>query len=419
MSTLNDSNWWSRFRGAWRGGGNGSRLDKGSDALPFTGDSTAGGNVINPEKALKLATVWACVRLRSETIASLPFHLRDDNKEIAKDHPLYRIIHDQPNADMTASEFWEAMVASQELNGNGYALIRRNGLKTVIALELLDPECMSVSRSKTGEIQYKYDKKHEDGGIYNEDEILHLKGFSLDGLVGLSAIKYQSAVIGGQIDANSAANAEFKNNLKAGGFLKTGDKVLNEEQRNRLRDNLATFGKPENIGKWMVLEAGMEPVSSASIRINPEDAQLLESRYFGVEEICRTFKTPPQLIYHMNKASSWASSLEQMNLGYLTYGLRPTLVRIEQMVARKLLTPEERKKYTPKFSVEGLLRADSAGRSSFYSQLLQNGVMTRNEVRALEDLPAHAGADQLTVQLNLTPIDLLGRNNEQTKDQAD
>lgn len=419
MSTLNDSNWWSRFRGSWRGGGNDTRLDKDGTASPFVGDSTAGGNSITPDKALKLATVWACVRLRSETIASLPFHLRDDNKDLAKGHPLYRILHDQPNADMTASEFWEAMVASQELDGNAYALIRRNALKTVVALEFLDPESMYVSRSKTGEIKYTYKKGSKNEEVYNDEDILHLKGFSLDGLVGLSAIKYQSAVIGGQIDANKAANSEFKNNLKAGGFLKTGEKTLNTEQRDRLRKNLATFGEAQNAGKWMVLEAGMEPASASSIRISAQDAQLLENRRFGIEEICRTFKTPPQLIYHMEKASSWASSLEQMNLGYLTYGLRPTLVRIEQMVTRKLLTPEERKKYKPKFAVEGLLRADSAGRSSFYSQLLQNGVMTRNEVRALEDLPAHSGADQLTVQLNLTPIELLGKNNEQTKDKGD
>lgn len=413
MSTLNDTNWWTRFKNAWRGGGS-SRLDKGEKAIPFSSDSTASGSSVNAHSALKLATVWACVRLRSETIASLPFHLRDENKEIATNHPLYRILHEQPNADMTASEFWESMIASLDLWGNAYALITRNSTKTVVSLDVLDPEVMTVSRSKNGEIRYFYDKKGEDGGDYHEDDILHIKGFTLDGLVGLSPIKYQAQVMGAQIDANNAANQEFKNNLKAGGFLKTGERVLNAEQRKVLRDNLAMFGQPENAGKWMVLEAGMEPASATSIRMNPQDAQLLESRYFGVEEICRTFKTPPQLIYHMDKASSWASSLEQMNLGYLTYSLRPTLVRIEQTVARKLLSVEERAKYRPKFAVEGLLRADSAGRANFYSQLLQNGVMTRNEVRALEDLPKHSGADQLTVQLNLTPIDQLGiKDNEQ------
>lgn len=411
MSTLNDTNWWARFKSAWTGGS--SRLDKGGDALPFTNDSTPSGGSVNAHSSLKLATVWACVRLRSETIASLPFHLRDENKEMATEHPLYRILHEQPNADMTASEYWEAMIASLDLWGNAYSLIHRNAANTVVSLDVLDPEVMTVSRSKNGEIRYNYDKSGEDGGSYHEDEILHIKGFTLDGLVGLSPIKYQAQVMGAQIDANNAANQEFKNNLKAGGFLKTGERILNADQRKALRDNLAMFGKPENAGKWMVLEAGMEPASATSIRMNPQDAQLLESRYFGVEEICRTFKTPPQLIYHMDKASSWASSLEQMNLGYLTYSLRPTLVRIEQTVARKLLSVEDRAKYKPKFSVEGLLRADSAGRANFYSTLLQNGVMTRNEVRGLEDLPEHANADQLTVQLNLTPIDQLGKTNEQ------
>ena len=151
-------------------------------------------------------------------------------------------------------------------------------------------------------------------------------------------------------------------------------------------------------------------MSGASI--NPQDAQLLESRYFGIEEICRAFGVPPQLIHSTDKSSSWASSAEQINQNFLTYSLGPTLKRIEQTIARKLLSPEEREEYYPIFSVEGLLRADSAGRASFYTALLQNGVMTRNEVRALENLPSIDGADQLTVQLNLTSIDKVGKDND-------
>lgn len=417
MASLQDVNWWKRFKSRWYLGSAGRRLDKGTESTPVTSNGSESNTVVNAETALKLSTVWACVRLRSETIASLPLHLRDDNKEIAKNHSLYRILHDSPNADMTASEFWEAMVASLDLWGNAYALIHRTkDKKTVVALDILDPEAMTVSRSKSGEIKYFYDKKGEDGGDYPEDEILHIKGFTLDGLVGLSPIRYQAQTMGAQMDANAAATSEFQNNLKAGGFLKTGDKQLTKEQRALLRQNLAEFGLPENAGKWMVLESGMEPASAASIRINPKDAQLLESRYFGIEEICRTFKVPPQLIYHTDKASSWASSLEQMNLGFLSYSLHPVLVRIEQTITKKLLNPADRLKYKPKFSVEGLLRADSNGRANYYSQMLQNGVMTRNEVRALEDLPSHTGADQLTVQLNLTPIELLGKTNDRPKD---
>ena len=397
---------WSKLFGSLFSGT--SRLNKDSQAEPQSGTMTASGNAITPETALKLSAVWACVRLRSQTIASLPMHLYDKDKQIASNHYLYRILHDSPNADMTASEFWESMVASLDLWGNAYALIVRNTRNNeVVSLDVLNPERMVVKRSKTGVLTYLY----RDGHIlynYAEDDILHIKGFTVDGLIGLSPIKYQSSVMGFQIDANTAANNEFKNGMKAGGFLKTGEKTLNDEQRNRLRQNLELFGQPENAGKFMVLEAGMDVVSSSGVRINPQDAQLLESRYFGIEEICRTFSVPPQLIYHSDKASSWASSLEGMNLGFLTYSLRPILVRIEQAITKKLLTPAERALYKPRFSVEGLLRANSQGRAQFYTSALQNGWMTRNEVRELEDLPSVAGADALTVQLNLTPIDALG-----------
>ena len=174
--------------------------------------------------------------------------------------------------------------------------------------------------------------------------------------------------------------------------------------------SMAEFSRPENTGKNMVLEAGMDYV--AANRINPQDAQLLESRYFGIEEICRAFNVPPQLIGHTDKASSWASSLEQTNMAFLTYSLRPDLVRLEQLIARKLLTPTERLKYKPRFSVEGLLRADSQARSQFYTTMLQNGVMSRNNVRELEDLPRVDGGDDLTIQLNMTTIDKIGEQSE-------
>lgn len=373
---------------------------KAPQPLPLVG-VTPNGAVVASDNALKLSAVWACVRLRSQTIAALPLHLYDDDNNIAKSHPLYKILHDSPNADMTASEFMECMVASLDLWGNAYALIVKKGAR-IISLDVLNPQMMSVSRGDDGELVYRY------GAIkYNESEILHIKGFTIDGVSGLSPLKYQAQVMGYQIDANEAANFEFKNKLKAGGFIKTGG-ILTDEQRERLRDGLSKFSLPENSQKYMVLEAGMEVQSASALRLNPHDAQLLESRYFGIEEICRTFGVPPQLIYHTDKASSWASSLEGMNLGFLTYSLRPILVRIEQAIVKKLLAPHEKEKYKAKFSVEGLLRTDTQSRANFYSQMLQNGVMSRNEVRALENLPPVDGADDLTIQLNLTSVQKLG-----------
>lgn len=405
MSTLNDQSWWARFYDRWFSGA--KRLDKGSTAEPFVSQSSGSGSSVDVEKSLKLSAVWACVRLRSQTIASLPLHLKDSDRKIASKHELYKIIHDAPNADMCSSEFWEAQIANLDLWGNSYSRINRIGGR-VVSLDILDPQYMRVKRSNSGEIVYIYTKNNVDGGEYPESEILHFRGFTLDGLVGLSPISYQAHVMGLQIDANNAASKAFKNNLKAGGFLKTGDRVLNSDQRKLMRDALADFGKPENAGKWMILEAGMEPANMSGAWINPHDAQLLESRYFGIEEICRAFGVPPQLVFSTDKSSSWASSAEQINQNFLTYSLNPMLKRIEQTISRKLLKPEDRSKFYPIFSVEGLLRADSAGRASFYTALLQNGVMTRNEVRALENLPPVEGADQLTVQLNLTSIDKIG-----------
>ena len=216
-----------------------------------------------------------------------------------------------------------------------------------------------------------------------------------------------------QFDANNQAQDWFKNGLKVGGFLETGEKTLTDDQRAKLRKGLAEFSRPENAGKFMTLEAGMKVSSASAIRINPVDAQLLESRYFGIEEICRAFGVPPQLIGHTNKASSWASSLEQTNQGFLTYSLNPQLVRYEQTIARKLLLPQDKYKYRPKFSVDGLLRSDVAKRSEYYVRMTQNGLMTRNEARDLEDWAPLPGGDELMVQMQMVPLqDIPGKLNE-------
>ena len=376
-------------------------------AAPFEFAYTDSGVSVTPATALKLSAVWACVSLRAATISSLPLHLRDADKRHAERHPLYRILHDSPNADMTASEFWEMQLASLDLWGNAYALIDRNVAGQVAALDPLRPEKMTVKRGANGAMRYVYWKDGKEIE-YAEDRIFHLKGFTVDGLVGLSPVQYQAETMGGLLSANRAAAREFLNGLKVGGFLKVGEKTLQPDQRDKLRAALAKFGLPENAGKWMILEAGMEPASSAGMKVNPVDAQLLESRYFGIEEVCRAFRVPPQLIGHTDKASSWASSLENTNLGFLTYSLRPTLVRIEQAITKQLLAPADRGAYRPKFSVEGLLRADSAARANFYTQMLQNGVFTVNHVLGLEDLPPVEGGDVRLVPMNMTTLDQVG-----------
>lgn len=376
-------------------------------APPFEYAHTESGVAVTPATALKLSAVWACVNLRSATISSLPLHLRAADRSHAVRHPLYAILHDSPNADMTASEFWEMQLASLDMWGNAYALIERNGAGGVVALNPLRPEKMTVKRTKSGAIRYAYWENGKEAD-YADERIFHLKGFTLDGLVGLSPIQYQAETMGGLMSANRAAAREFLNGLKVGGFLKVGNTTLKPEQRTALTKALAAFGLPENAGKWMVLEAGMEPASSQGMKVNPADAQLLESRYFGIEEVCRAFRVPPQLIGHTDKASSWASSLENTNLGFLTYSLRPTLVRIEQAISKQLLAPGERAEFRAKFAVEGLLRADSAARSTFYREMLHAGAFTINHVLGLEDLPPVEGGDVRLVPMNMTTLDKVG-----------
>ena len=385
------------------------RLDQATTVYPYDSTPTPMGGSVTVNTALKLSAVWACVRLRSQTISTLPLHLRDADKQLAGQHPLYRILHDAPNADMAASEFWEVMIASLDLWGNAYALISRSAGR-VVALEPLDPQVMRVKRDERGAIRYLYSKTGY-ADEYAEEDILHLRGFTLDGLTGLSPIQYAADTVGAQIDLNRASAHDWKNGLKIGGFFEFPG-LLSDEQRKVFRANLAKFKSTETSDGYMLLEAGIKACGASQLRINPKDAQMLESKYFGIEEICRAFGVPPQLIGHTDKASSWASSLEGMNQGFLDYSLRPTLVRVEQTISRKLLTPAERAIYRPKFSVEGLLRANSADRANFYNLMVQNGIMSRNDVRRLEDLPPVAGGDTLTVQLNMTRLQDLGVSNE-------
>lgn len=406
MTGLQDAGFWTRFWSKLTGR---TQLKKGETSLPFDAYTSSGGAIVSPESALKLSAVWACVKLRAETISTLPLHLYDENKQIAKDHNLYRILHDSPNADMCASEFWQVQSACLDLWGNAFNLISRRNNGEVIAIEPLFPSDMVVKRSKTGQIEFHYTENGKTI-VYSENDILHFKGFTLDGLVGLSAIQFFAQTIGMQFDANNEAQDWFKNGLKVGGFLETGQQTLTAEQRNRLRAHLAEFSRPENAGKYMVLEANMKVASANQIRINPVDAQLLESRYFGIEEICRAFGVPPQLIGHTSKASSWASSLEQTNQGFLTYSLNPQLVRYEQTIARKLLLPRDKYKYRPKFSVDGLLRANASARADYYVKMTQNGLMTRNQARDLEDWAPLPGGDELMVQMQMVPL-----KNEQGK----
>lgn len=377
------------------------------------GSHSHSGYSVTTDTALQLSAVWSCVRLISETIATLPLPLyRLDGagrKTPANDHFLYPILRSQPNLDMTAAEFWEAMVACLVLWGNAYARKRYTPNGKLYALDPLRPDWMVPFRAKGGgAIVYRYhDPEEKDGHIdLDELDVFHLKGFGTTGLVGMSPISYARHSMGNAMAVEESVGHTFRNMVRPSGVLMT-DQILKQSQTDSYADKLAEkFQGTVNQGKVMVLQAGFKFMP---IHMNPEDAQMLETRAFAVEEICRWFRVPPWMIGHTEKVTSWGTGIEQQMIAFLTFALRPYLTRIEQTISKSLIAPDQRETLKAEFNLEGLLRADSQGRAAFYGMMIEKGVYTRNEIRAKENLPPVENGDKLTVQVNMTFLDLLGK----------
>lgn len=369
--------------------------------------TSSSGKVVTADKAMQLSSVWACVRLLSESISTLPLKVYerqpDGSRKLAQNNAAYQVLCRRPNPEMTPSRFMLMVVASVCLRGNAFVEKLFIGKKLVSLVPLL-PQNMVVKRLDTGQLQYTYT---ENGvkRVIPTDRMMHIRGFGLDGVCGMMPTMAGVDVFGAAMSVDEAAAKIFENGLQSTGFL-SSENALTKEQRDRLRKNLQSFIGSKNAGKLMVLE---NKLTYQNVTMNPEAAQLLESRSFSIEEICRWFRVPPYMVGHTTKQSSWASSLEGMNLLFLTHTLRPLLVNIEQEIARCLLNGDDN--LFAEFSVEGLLRADSAGRAAYYTSALQNGWMSRNDVRRLENMAPIEGGDIYTVQLNLTPLKNLETSN--------
>ncbi|HHR4725786.1 TPA: phage portal protein [Salmonella enterica] len=370
--------------------------------------------VVNDTKITQLSTVWACVDVLSKTVATLPlgfYERTEEGRKTARDHPLYEILHYQPNADMTAVEFWEMMMAGLLLRGNAYARIDRTG-KRITSLMPMVPEKVKVTRDKTGAPVYTYKDPVTGKSLeLKEGDVLHIRGrLGPDCLTGLSPIRLGKETFALSLAANAASAALFKNGMRPSGVLKM-DRILTEKQREDFREGFINqFSGALNAGRVPLLEAG---ISYQNTSLSLEDAQMIETRRLSVEDVCQWFGVDPIMIGHAAQGQTmWGSGVEQLMMKFLTTSLRPWLTRIEQAIRRSLLAPGDKNKYFAEFAIEGLLRADSAARAAFYSTMTQNGVMTRNEARHKENLPPQPGGDQLTVQSNLLPLDQLGRAND-------
>lgn len=394
----------SRIKAVWSALFGGSRdvAVPNAQAVGRLSASSAGVSV-TATSALSLSVVWSCARLLAETVATLPFPMyrinRDGSRSVARDHPLYPLLHSQPHYDFTAVEFWEGIVLSLALWGNAYALKQRLGDR-LVALQPLRCDLMRVERTTAGARRYRYSDPQGER-LFAEDDIFHVRGFGGAGDEGLSVIGFARQSIGAALAADEFAASNFRNGTMPTGAL-TVDQVLSKEQRAQVQENIvAPMMGSGNAGGIIVLEAAMK---FTPLSWSPEDAQFLQTRQFQVEDICRWFRVPPFMVGHTTNSTSWGTGLEQQMMGFLTFALRPYLSRIEQAVRRSLIDPTERDSVVAEFVVEGLLRADSIGRASFYATMVQNGIMSRAEVRRKENLPEVAGSDQLTVQSQNVPL---------------
>lgn len=371
------------------------------------------GELVTAKSTLSLSAAWACVNLLAGTQASLPLDVyrtkANGAREYAPDHYLYRVLHDTPNSLQTAMDFWEFICASLELWGNGYARIIRSGGRVVSLVPIL-PDLPVVELIGNGRLRYRWT---EDGRSFEEtsDNILHIRGFGGNPLGGMSTLSFGARSFSLALAVDRSATATFKNGMRPSFAISMASTLpanTTAEQREQIELGLQKrYVGAMNTGKPWLLEGGMEP---KQLMFNPDDAQMLESRGFSVEEICRFFGVPPFMIGHTEKTTSWGTGLEQQTLGFQKFTLRRRMKRIEQALAKQLLTDEDRARgIVIEFNLEGLLRGDSGARSAFYQSGLTNGWMTINEVRALENMPPVAGGDVPRMQMQNVPITEAGK----------
>lgn len=362
----------------------------GSSYNVLFGRTTSGKNV-DERSAMQVTTVYACVRILAEAVAGLPLHtyryLSGGAKEKALDHPLYYLLHDEPNPEMTSFVFRETLMSHLLLWGNAYAQIIRNGKGQITALYPLMPNRMTVDRTSNGEIYYTYLVNDSDnptlkaqGQVYlRKEDIFHIPGLGYDGLVGYSPISMAKNAIGMALATEEYDAKFFENGASPSGVLEHPGTIKDPE---RLRESWNSLFKGSgNSHKVAVLEEGL---SFKPIAISPNEAQFLETRKFQIDEIARIFRVPPHMVGDLEKSSF--SNIEQQSLEFLKYTLDPWVTRWEQSIHRSLILESEKRDYFVKFNVDGLLRGDYQSRMNGYAVGIQNGFMSPNDIRSLENM---------------------------------
>lgn len=382
----------------------------GSSYHFFMGNSSSGKSVTE-RSAMQMTAVYSCVRILAEAIAGLPLQLYrytdGGGKEKAIDHPLYLLLHDEPNPEMTSFIFRETLMTHLLLWGNAYAQIIRNGRGEVLSLYPLMPNRMTVDRDEHGRLYYAYQMQTDDGAdlkqgtvILTPEDVLHIPGLGFDGLVGYSPIAMAKNAIGLAIATEEYGSKFFANGATPGAVLEHPG-LIKDPEKVRESWNKAFRGSG-NANKVAVLEEGMK---YTPISIAPEQAQFLETRKFQIDEIARIFRVPPHMIGDLEKSSF--NNIEQQSLEFVKYTLDPWVCRWEQAMNRSLLNASEKSGYFIKFNVDGLLRGDYQSRMNGYAVGRQNGWLSANDIRELENMdqiPDEEGGNLYLINGNMTKL---------------
>ena len=367
-------------------------VDKAADAgYSFLFGRTTSGKPVNERTAMQTTAVYACVRILAEAVASLPLHVYeyqdDGGKKLVHDHPLYYLLHDEPNPEMTSFVFRETLMSHLLIWGNAYAQIIRDGAGRVLGLYPLLPDKMDVQRDDRGNIYYVYSRNSDENPMFKEygdirlkaEEVLHIPGLGFDGLIGYSPIAMAKNAVGMTLACEEYGASFFANGANPGGVLEHPG-VLKDPSKVRESWN-SVYRGVNNAHKIAVLEEGMK---YQQIGIPPEEAQFLETRKFQINEIARLYRIPPHMVGDLDKSSF--SNIEQQSLEFVKYTLDPWVIRWEQSLQRSLLLPGEKGKYFIKLNVDGLLRGDYQSRMNGYAVGRQNGWFSANDIREMENM---------------------------------
>lgn len=349
------------------------------------------GVSVNEDSTLTYSAVFACVRVLSESVASLPISVlkeeTDGDKVHDKSHPVYKLISRKPNNYMTSFTWRQILMTNLVLNGNSYFRIERDASARPVALHYIPSDDVQV-KLNDGEIYYEIKTKGKDDEIVRHEDMLHFLGIGYNGIKGRSVIETHRDSIGLSIAANKYGGSYYGNAATPSGILSHPGK-LSKEAADRLKHSWnTTYGNgPMNAHKTAILEEGM---SFKPVSMSPQDADFLNTRKFQVAEIARIFRVPPHMIGDLDRATF--SNIEQQSIEFVMHTLRPYLVNLEEELNRKLFRENELDTFSIKFNVGGLLRGDSEARAKYYKDMSSIGVLSINEIRQLEDLN-NIGAD--------------------------